>query len=73
MVHYYLDHEFSAQQSFYCFLCEETKIKSIDLISLAFSYNFFITYKNIVRYFINIHSDIIYVLFTRKIEGLMLD
>lgn len=73
MVHYYLDQEFSGQQSFYCFLCEETKIKSIDLISLAFSYNFFITYKNIVRYFINVHSDIIYVLFTRKIEGLMLD
>lgn len=41
MVHYYLDQEFSGQQSFYCFLCEETKIKSIDLISLAFSYNFF--------------------------------
>lgn len=43
MVHYYLDQEFSGQQSFYCFLCEETEIKSIDLISLAFSYNFFIT------------------------------
>lgn len=68
MVHYYLDQEFSGQQRFYCFLCEETKIKSIDLISLAFSYNFFITYKNIVRYFINVHSDIIYVLFTRKLK-----
>lgn len=25
MVHYYLDQEFSGEQSFYCFLCEETK------------------------------------------------
>lgn len=58
MVHYYLDQEFYGEQSFYCFLCKETKIKSIDLISLEFFYNLFITYKNIVRYFINVHSDI---------------
>lgn len=35
MVHYYLDEEFSGQQSFYCFLCEETKkINRFNLVGI---------------------------------------
>lgn len=34
MVHYYLDEEFSGQQSFYCFLCEENKIINFNLVGI---------------------------------------